>query len=58
MIYTKDKLIDFIEKHYLTSYYKEAIVLAENAMKKYLESKGDPSKFTKKANKLYQREII
>lgn len=58
MIYTKDKLLDLIEKHYLTSHYKEAIVLAENAMKKYLESKGDPSKFTKKANKLYQREVI
>jgi len=58
VIYTKDKLLDLIEKHYLTSHYKEAIVLAENAMKKYLESKGDPGKFTKKANKLYQREVI
>ena len=58
MIYTKDKLVDLIEKHYLASHYKEAIVLAEKAKKKYLESKGDPSKFTKKANKLYQREVI
>lgn len=33
-------------------------MLAEKAKKKYLESKGDPSKFTKKANKLYQREVI
>jgi len=56
--YTKDKLLDLIEKHYLASHYKEAIVLAEKAKKKYLESKGDPSKFTKKANKLYQREVI
>ena len=58
MIYTKDKLVDLIEKHYLASHYKEAIVLAEKAKKKYLESKADPSKFTKKANKLYQREVI
>jgi len=56
--YTKDKLLDLIEKHYLASHYIEATVLAEKAMKKYLESKDDPNKFTKKANKLYQREVI